>query len=84
VVEFLVAKRRDGNLATRFADGNQTHDVLQCPSATRRIEPVYILDATEVIVAAKSSQVERNAGAINAHVGAGGPPPSRANLGICE
>jgi hypothetical protein len=58
VVEFLVAKRRDGNLAARFADGNQTHNVLQCPSATRRIEPVYILDATKPIVAANSSQVE--------------------------
>jgi hypothetical protein len=73
VVEFFLAERSDSNLAARFADRNQTHDLLQCPSATRRIEPVYRLDATEVIVAAKSSQVERNQGAINAHVGAGAP-----------
>src|ERR1700675_2251672 len=59
-MEFLVAKRRDGNLAARFADRDQTHDVLQCPSATRRIEPVYILDAAGHIVDANVSQVDRN------------------------
>src|SRR6185369_10372430 len=60
VAEFLVAERRYGNLAARFADGNQTHDVLQCPSATPRIEPVYILDATKLIVTANSCQVDRS------------------------
>jgi len=58
VVEFLFAERSDGNLAARFADRNQTHDVLQCPSATQRIEPVPILDATKAIVAANSPPVE--------------------------
>ena len=53
VVKFLFAERSDRNLLARFADRNQTHDVLQCPSANRRIEPVYILDAAGAIVDAK-------------------------------
>ena len=50
MVEFLFAERSDGDLLARLANRNQTHDVLQCPSATRRIEPVYILDAAGAIL----------------------------------
>jgi hypothetical protein len=53
VMKFLIAQRSDSNFLARLANRNQTHDVLQCPSATGRIEPVYILDATRPIVVAK-------------------------------
>jgi len=32
-LKLLFAESGSGDLAARFADGRETHDVLQCPSA---------------------------------------------------
>src|SRR4029077_13780901 len=42
----------------RCADRSETHDVLQCPSATRRIEPARGIDAAEGIVVSNSLFVD--------------------------